>query len=242
MVNDQFSIDLSPFFTIGNYPEVVADSFHFSFAYIMTSKYSKLLLAAGIALVLAAIAAYIVLVKIPTDLATSIAHGVQETFNFTPQVKVEETVIIEQNVSIYEIAIVSRDIAVEYAWSHQWLGSTKTIVLRAAFTAKAGFDLKKPFTIIVERNPLRVRANMPAPELLSIQMNTYKVLRDEDGWWNKVSVSDRELAVQELQRIAREKAQNSGMLADARSTIEERIKEIVERNGAMVEFKYPWQE
>lgn len=208
----------------------------------MNTKYAKLIIAGGIGVLLAAIAAYIVFVQIPTDLATNVASGIKEAFNFTPKVQINETVVIEQNTPILEIATVSREMMVEYSWSHQWLGSTKTIALRGTFTAKAGFDLREPFTITIRQYPLRVDANMPAPKLLSVQMNSYKIILDENGWWNRISDADRETAVQELQRIAREKAQNSGMLADARSTIEQRIKEIVERNGAMVEFKYPWQE
>jgi hypothetical protein len=208
----------------------------------MIAKYSKIIIAAGIASLFAAVALYIVFVKIPTDLATNISQGIKETFNFTPQVRVEETVVIEQNTPIFEVATVARDLAVEYSWSHQWLGSTKTIALRGTFTAKAGFDLKEPFSLDIQKYPLKVQARMPAPKILSIQLNSYRIIHDESGWWNRISDSDRESAVQALQQIAHEKAQNSGILAEARSTIEQRIKEIVERNGAMVEFKYPWQE
>lgn len=202
----------------------------------------KVLLASGVALLLIAVALYIVVVKTPVDLAANISRGVKETFNFTPQVRVNETIVIEQNAPIAELATVARDMLVDYSWAHQWLGSTKMIALRGTFTAKAGFDLKEPFTITIEQHPRRVFARMPAPKLLSVQMNSYTIVHDENGWWNRISDADRESAVNELQRIAREKARNSGMLAEARSTIEQRIKEIVERNGEMVEFTYPWEE
>ncbi len=208
----------------------------------MIAKYTRLILAAGISVCLAAIAFYIVFVKAPTDLANGVAQGIKDAFNFTPQVKIEETVVIEQTTPILELATISCDILVDYSWSHQWLGSTKTIALRGTFTAKAGFDLKEQFTINIQKYPLRVQARMPSPKLLSLQMNTYKIVSDESGWWNRISDNDRESAVRALQDIAREKAQNSGMLEEARTTVEQRIKEIVEGNGAMVEFNYPWQE
>jgi hypothetical protein len=206
----------------------------------MIAKYSKLIVAAAVAMFLAAIALYIVLVKIPSDLAANISSGIKETFHFTPQVRVNETIVIEQNAPIAELATVARDLLVEYSWSHEWLGSTKTIALRGVFVAKAGFDLKEPFSIDIQKN--RVSAQMPAPKLLSLQMNSYDVLQDENGWWNRISDRDREAAVNSLQRTAREKAENSGLLEEARTTVEQRIKEIVERNGAVVEFRYPWQE
>jgi hypothetical protein len=202
---------------------------------------SKLLIA-GIGSVLIAGALYVMLVKIPADLASNISRGLKETLNFTPQVRVNETIVIEQSMPISELATVARDLSVEYSWSHQWLGSTKTIALRGTFTAKAGFDLKEPFTIDIQNYPLRVRASMSAPTILSVQMNDYAILQDENGLWNRISDDDRESAVRVLQHIAREKAKHSGMLAEARSSIEQRIKEIVERNGALVEFRYPWQD
>jgi hypothetical protein len=73
-------------------------------------------------------------------------------------------------------------------------------------------------------------------------MNSYKILRDESGWWNRLSDADRESAVNALQQIARSKAESSGMMREALTTIEQRIREIVERNGAIVEFANPWQE
>lgn len=188
-----------------------------------------------------AVAAHHLFVKTTADVARSVASGIASAFNFTPQVRVEETVVIEQNAPIAELATVAREMMVEHAWSHQWLGSTKTIRLRGTFTVKAGFDLTQPFRITLRELPLRVEAVMPSPKILSIQMNSYDILQDESGWWNRISDADREHAVQELQRTARNKAETSGLLLDARASIEQRLREIVERNGAMIEFAYPWQ-
>ncbi|MBI5472785.1 MAG: DUF4230 domain-containing protein [Ignavibacteriae bacterium] len=207
----------------------------------MNNKSSLIIIAVGVALVLAAFAAYVVVVKIPSDLAAGIAKGVNEAFNFTPQVKMENTVVIEQTVPITELAIVSRDISVDYTWSHEWLGSTKTIALRGTFTAKAGFDLREPFAIEITKYPITVRANMPAPQLLSVQMNTYKILEDESGWWNRITNADRELAVAALQHRAREEAINSGMLAETRAAIEARIAEIVRKHDATIDLGYSWR-
>jgi hypothetical protein len=63
-------------------------------------------------------------------------------------------------------------------------------------------------------------------------------VKDESGWWNRISDEDREAAVQTLQDVARSKAISSGILDEARTTIEMRIREIVEHNGASVQFSY----
>jgi hypothetical protein len=195
-----------------------------------------------VALVLIIIAAwslYSVFIKAPAELATATARGIQEVFNFTPRVKIDQTVVVEQNTPILELATVSRDVMIDYSWSHTWLGSTKSIRLVGTFTAKAGFDLKEPFTIEISRTPLSVKASMPAPKLLSLTMNSYRIARDESGWWNRITIADREQAVRSLQENARREVEASGILDEARSTVEQRIKDIVERNGATVEFVPP---
>jgi hypothetical protein len=203
----------------------------------------KGLLTGGIvALVLIIVAAwslYSVFIKAPAELAAATAHGIEEALNFTPRVKIDEKVVIEQNTPILELATVSRDVMVDYSWSHTWLGSTKSIRLIGTFTAKAGFDLKEPFTIQISRTPLSVKASMPPPRLLSLTMTSYRIARDENGWWNRISDADREQAVRSLQENARREVESSGILTEARSTVEQRIREIVERNGATVEFVPP---
>ncbi|MGB2957403.1 MAG: DUF4230 domain-containing protein [Bacteroidota bacterium] len=191
----------------------------------------------AILLVGVAVAAYIVLVKAPTDLAQNTADGIRELFNFTPRVSIEQTVVIEQNTPILEVATVSRTITVDHLWSHTWLGSTKTLHLKGVYTGKAGFDLRQPFEVDIRKNPLRVIASLPPPQLLSLQMDRYDILRDESGWWNRISDEDREKAVEELTGTAYSRAEASGILEEARTTAEMRIREIVERNGSTVEFQ-----
>jgi hypothetical protein len=191
---------------------------------------------AGALLIAGAWSFYAVFIKAPTELAHATAQGIQEFFNFTPCVKIDQTIVIEQNAPIMEVATVSRQLMVDYTWSHTWLGSTKTIHLIGTFTAKAGFDLKEPFTIEIEKSPLSVKASLPAPKILSITMDSYRIAEDESGWWNRISSADREAGVANLQFVARTQAESSGMLEAARTTAEERIKDIVQRNGATVEF------
>ncbi|MGA9118793.1 MAG: DUF4230 domain-containing protein [Bacteroidota bacterium] len=187
----------------------------------------------------ALIAAYVVVVKIPLDLATATAREIKEAFQVTPQVRINQTVVIEQNTPIMELATVARQLMVDYSWTHTWLGSTKTLHLRGVFTAKAGINLREPFHIVITRNPLRVEALLPPPRILSLTMDSYGVLEDDSGWWNKISNADRESAMQSLQATARTQAESSGMLDEVRASFQDRIKQIVEKNGAVVEFSSP---
>lgn len=180
---------------------------------------------------------YVPLVKLPSDLAESTAEGFRRVFNLTPRVMIEETVVIEQNTPILEVAVSSRAILVEHAWSHTWLGSTKRIRLRGTFTAKAGFDLRRPFRVQIDRSPLSVEAELPPAELLSLEMDSYAILEDESGWWNRIADIDREEAVRALYRVARDKALASGLTEEAESSATTRLRELLERNGAPVTIR-----
>lgn len=180
---------------------------------------------------------YVPLVKLPSDLAESTAEGFRRVFNLTPRVMIEETVVIEQNTPILEVAVSSRAILVEHAWSHTWLGSTKRIRLRGTFTAKAGFDLRRPFRVQIDRSPLSVEAELPPAELLSLEMDSYAILEDENGWWNRIADIDREEAVRTLYRVARDKALASGLTEEAESSATTRLRELLERNGAPVTIR-----
>jgi len=201
---------------------------------------ANVLLIAGIVLALllagAGGTAYFLVVKAPADLARRTAEGIREVFDFTPRVTLNETVLIAENTPILEVATVSRSLVIRHRWSHTWLGSTKTLQLHGSFTAKAGFDLHEPFTIDIRRSPLRVVARMPAPKLLSVQMDSFLVVQDENGWWNRITEEDRTEAVRTLQARARTQSEASGILLEARRSAEDRIREVVQRNGDVVEF------
>jgi hypothetical protein len=199
---------------------------------------TPLAIAAALVLVLlaATVAFYVAVVKVPSDLARKTADGVRQAFDFTPEVRVNQTVVIEQNTPILEVATVSREMFVNHAWRQTWMGSTKTIEIQGVFTAKAGFDLRQPFRIDIEEKPLHVVARLPPPKLLSVEMKEYRVLKDENGWWNSVTPKDREEAVRQMRADAVEQATRSGLLEEAEASAEARIREIVQRNGSTVVF------
>jgi hypothetical protein len=177
------------------------------------------------------------LLQAPFRLAGAVADDIRATFNFTPQVKVDQTVVLEQTSSILELATVQREIYLDHTWSHTWLGSTKTIQIQAVFHAKAGFDLRKPFTVTITSGHREITASMPPPELLSLEMTSYRLLRDESGWWNRISAQDRESAIHAVREAARAKAVATGMLDSARVSVEDRLREIAMRNGSQMLFE-----
>ncbi len=132
----------------------------------------------------------------------------------------------------------SKRIFAQHIYQSTWAYSTKTMEMYGVFTAKAGFDLTQPFVVKIQRMPLKVFVKLPQPKLLSLQMDNYHILRDEDGYWNKLDASERESAVTELQKNARQKVLGSPLLAEAKAELEKRIREFVAKDGYSVEFEY----
>lgn len=156
-----------------------------------------------------------VIVNTTRDVAKTIVDAVKSAFNFTPQVTVNGVTVIEQSSPVLELATIQRDVMCQHDWSQTWFGSTKTMELQGTYRVKAGFDLRKSFRISVEGG--RITATLPAPKILSIEMTGYKALQDEDGWWNKINSDDREKAIAAMQDEARSKAEQSGILDEAKA-------------------------
>jgi Protein of unknown function (DUF4230) len=193
-------------------------------------------MAAAVAIVIAAaaVAMHYVMVQVPADVARNtrdgaadtahrMAEGFKNVFNFTPRITVNGTTVVEQANPVVELATVQQDLAVDYSWSQTWLGSTKTMQLRGTYKAKAGFDLRDPFRVAVDAS--RITASMPAPKLLSMEMTTYKIVADENGWWNSINSQDRENAITGMQAEARMKAAQAGLLEEAKSKLRQELAE-----------------
>lgn len=180
-------------------------------------------------------------VDVPVDLAKEtkeqsfdavrrVENGFKNVFNFTPKIVVNGTTVVEQSSPVMELATVQQGVAEHYQWSQTWFGSTKTMELEGSYMAKAGFDLRKPFRVTVEGN--RATVMLPKPELLSLEMKSYKVMTDNDGWWNKINSGDRESAITAMQEQARTKAVETGILEQAKEKFQKQIDDAV-KSGAI---------
>ena len=195
-------------------------------------------IAISLVLVTATAAIYVVFYKIPNQLGHVVANSFRSAFNFRPQVTISDVVVLEQSSPIAELAMESKRVFAQHIYQSTWAYSTKTMEMYGVFTAKAGFDLTQPFVVKIQRMPLKVFVKLPQPTLLSLQMDNYHILRDEDGYWNKLDASEREGAVTELQKNARQKVLGSPLLSEAKTELEKRIREFVAKDGYSVEFEY----
>jgi hypothetical protein len=196
-----------------------------------------------ILLITVCVTAYVLVVVIPTQLAQKsyegarqIGHDISEAFQFTPEITVNNTVVLQQQTPILELATLSQNFQHEYEWTNTRFGSTKKINIKGSFEAKAGFDLNKRF--VLEITDDKARVFLPKPKLLSIESLNDIKFEDEDGYWNWVNMDDRSKAINAFSTDARKYAQQAEFVMKAQQAMEEKLREILKLHGKEMEIHY----
>ncbi len=98
------------------------------------------------------VTAYVLLVFIPRraleqtyEGARKIGRDIREAFQFSPEIKVDNVIVLQQQRDILELATVAQQFQHRYTWTNTRLYSTKKIIINGYFEAKAGFDLNDRF-------------------------------------------------------------------------------------------------
>lgn len=189
------------------------------------------------------VAAYVLVVFIPSaiakrayDGAKEIGREINELLQFTPEITVNNTVVLQQQTPILELATVKQTFRHEYSWKNEWLGSAKSIKITGTLEAKAGFDLKKKLRIDINDDDAVIY--LPSPEILSVEPSGEYKFEDEHGIWNWVSGDDRSKAITDFHRSARRFAEQAEFINDAKQKLEQQLSEIMQRHGKKAEFVY----
>ena len=189
------------------------------------------------------VTAYMVIVVIPARAlekaysgARQIGQDVREAFQITPEVTVNNTVVLQRQLEILELAVVSQQFRHEYDWTNTWMGSTKKINIKGTFEAKAGFDLQRQFRIDIQDDVAVV--TLSEPILLSLTPQPDISFADESGIWNWVSPQDRSKAINEFTADAQRYAKQADFISQAKTNMEKRLTEIMKAHGKRAEIRY----
>ncbi|MDX6767261.1 MAG: DUF4230 domain-containing protein [Candidatus Methylacidiphilales bacterium] len=165
---------------------------------------------------------------------------IQEVFHLQPRVTVQETLVLGQSAPVAELAVIEQDFPLTFNWSHEWLGSTKRVLVTATWRAKAGFDLMKPFHVEIDPETRAVSADLPAAEILSVELGSDLQWQGGSGWWNKLTEEDRQGVMRDFRARAREKIEASGLAARAEAEVRQRLQELLDRqeNRRPFEFRF----
>jgi Protein of unknown function (DUF4230) len=121
--------------------------------------------------------------------------------------------------------VLSQRIEVEHDFLHTWMGSSKRVRLHGTFTVKAGFDLQQELAVDVR--PDQIIIQLPQAQILDVAQDQVDVLAFENGFWNRISGDDvqNELAI--LPQLARQKATETGLPAEAERALQQQLNERV---------------
>ncbi|HYY36057.1 MAG TPA: DUF4230 domain-containing protein [Candidatus Binatia bacterium] len=142
-----------------------------------------------------------------------------------PRITINNRVYMEQTTPVSELVVLSRRIEVEHEFLHTWVGSSKRVKLHGTFMVKAGFDLQQNLSIDIRPNEIIVQ--LPHGQILGIEQNQVDVLAFENGFWNRISGQDMQSELSILPQLAREKAKESGLPAEAERALQQQIKDRV---------------
>lgn len=195
-------------------------------------------------LIIVSITAYVLLVFIPSriaeqtyDGAKQIGRDIANIFKVTPEISVNNTVVLQQQTPILELATVSQKFKHDYDWTNTWLGSTKKINISGTFEAKAGFDLNQKFSVRIDNNKKAI-VTLPLPKLLSLEPSGDVRFTDENGVWNWVDAEDRSKAINAFTKDARKYGQEAKFVEQSKIEMEKKLKEIFLNHDMLVEFRY----
>ena len=144
-----------------------------------------------------------------------------EMAQLKPRVTVNNRIYLERTTATAQLAILSRQIEVEHEMLHTWAGSTKRVKLHGTFTAKAGFDLQHDVAVDLQSDAIAI--SLPHATILGVEQKQVEVLAFENGFWNRISAADVQAELATLPELARQKAAESGILAEAETALQTQL-------------------
>jgi len=140
-----------------------------------------------------------------------------------PRITINNRVYMEQTTPVSELVVLSRRIEVEHEFLHTWMGSSKRVKLHGTFTVKAGFDLQQKLAVDVQ--PDQIVIQLPHAQILDVAQDQVDVLAFENGFWNRISGADVQNELSTLPQLARQKAAESGLPAEAERALQQQLDE-----------------
>jgi Protein of unknown function (DUF4230) len=138
-----------------------------------------------------------------------------------PRITINNRVYLEQTTPTSELSILSRHVEVEHELQHSWAGSSKRVKLHGSFAVKAGFDLRQDLSIDVR--PEEIVVQLPHARILGVEQEKVDVLAFENGLWNRISADDLQTELALLPELARERATEAGLPAEAERALQRQL-------------------
>ena len=130
----------------------------------------------------------------------------RKLFGAEPRISLNRRVIQTGGTAIKELALYKETILIKEEWvSKSWM-STKRVHVQQPFVLKAGFDLSR---LKFDIDPIHrtVRVSVAESTILNVEYSgDYEILKEEHGFWNRISNPERDAIVNSLPLKAQEEA------------------------------------
>ncbi len=157
------------------------------------------------------------------DLFKRAGKDLYHALQFEPKVIIGSSTVHGPATKVTEVVTAAKTFQHTYTYEATWGTSTKRLELKGDFTAKAGFPVDDSFSMNISEDGKTVTLRHQDPGIISCEMTKLYVLKDEDGWWNKIQPQERESAQNELIRQARKAARESDLMSTASENLLERL-------------------
>jgi hypothetical protein len=168
-----------------------------------------------------------------------------EVLHVQPQVTVNQRVILTQTAPIAELAVVTKEELVTLGFNEhlevlslQIPLTEKKLTAEATYRLKAGFDLRKPFSVEIDPVTRVLHAAMPHAEILSVEQVGNLVFHGEDALLNRITDDERAQILSDLNAAAHDAAEKSGLKTEAEQQIVQRLNEIMNHNGQSLQIEW----
>jgi hypothetical protein len=162
-----------------------------------------------------------------------------------PQVTVNQRVVLTQTAPIAELAVVTKEELVTIGLNEHLEVLTMEIPLteqkltaEATYRLKAGFDLKKPFSVEIDPVTHDLHATMPRAEILSVEQIGDLSYHGEDAMLNRITDDERTQILSDLNAAAHDAAEKSTLKIEAEQQVTKRLKEIMSHNGQSLQIDW----
>ena len=160
----------------------------------------------------------------------------RDLFHDTPRLVVDHKTVWGKTAPIAEFAVVSKEGDFEQEWKQTRFLSTKRVVIRAKYLAKAGFDLNQEFAINVDHKTGEITALLPPAKVLSVELTSDLEVHGENGVLNWLTDADIAEALKYFREQVTVEAEKSGLPAEAETEALRRLEALAAQAGVKVRF------
>jgi hypothetical protein len=175
----------------------------------------------------------------------SVRDAFVQVLRVTPQITVNQRVVLTQTAPIAELAVVTKEEFITLGFTEhleiftmQLPLTEKKLTAEATYRIKAGFDLSEPFSVEIDPTTHEVQAAMPHAKILSVEQVGDLTLDGADAMLNRVTDAERQEIVNSLNSAAHDAAEKSTLKSEAEEQVAQRLKDLIRHNDQPMEIKW----